>query len=118
MIFIYEGTNNLVSGAFLKCFSIQIGKTQREHMVNRVSSYFPKRWPLISRKLNYNNINKRNVKTYLNSDTKNRQQRTTIKLPPDVDISQLSRYVRAFFYVGDYKSCNKKSIFQILQKTL
>ena len=38
---------------------------------------FPKRWPLSNR-----NRTKNNMKRHRNSDTKNRQQRTTIKLPP------------------------------------
>ena len=62
-------------------------------MVNRVSSYFPKggqpseqlfpkRWPLSNRNRTKNNMNTPKVKRHRNSDTKNRQQRTTTKQPP------------------------------------
>ena len=43
---------------------------------------FPKRWPLSDRNRTKNNINTRKVKRHRNSDTKNRQQRRTTKLPP------------------------------------
>ena len=43
---------------------------------------FPKRWPLSNPHRTKNNINPRKVKRHRNSDTKNRQQRTTTKLPP------------------------------------
>ena len=45
-------------------------------MVNRVSTYFPKGGRT------KNNMNTRKVKSHRNSDTKNRQQNTTTKLPP------------------------------------
>ena len=45
------------------------------------SELFPKRWPLSSRNRT-KNMNKREVERHQNSDTKNRQQRTTTKLPP------------------------------------
>ena len=43
---------------------------------------FPKRWPLSNRKRTKTYMNTRKVKRHRNSDTKNRQQRTTTKLPP------------------------------------
>ena len=43
---------------------------------------FPKRWPLSNRNRTKNNMIIRKVKRHRNSDTKNRQQRTTTKLPP------------------------------------
>ena len=43
---------------------------------------FPKRWPLSNRKRTKTNMNTHKVKRHRNSDTKNRQQRTTTKLPP------------------------------------
>ena len=42
---------------------------------------FPKRWPLSNQNRTKNNINTRKVKRHRNSDTKNRQRRTTTKLP-------------------------------------
>ena len=64
-----------------KCLKLQIVKIQREHMVNRMSSYFPKGGQSATR-TELNNMNIRNVKRHRNSDTKNRQQRTPTKLPP------------------------------------
>ena len=43
---------------------------------------FPKRWPLSNQNRTKNNMNTRKVKRHRNSDTNNRQQRTTTKLPP------------------------------------
>ena len=43
---------------------------------------FPKRWPLSNRNRTKNNMNTSKVQRSRNSDTKNRQQRTTTKLPP------------------------------------
>ena len=43
---------------------------------------FPKRWPLSTPNRTKNNMKTRKVKHHRNSDTKNRQQRTTTKLPP------------------------------------
>ena len=43
---------------------------------------FPKRWPLSNQNRTKNNMNTRKVKRNRNSDSKNRQQRTTTKLPP------------------------------------
>ena len=43
---------------------------------------FPKRWPLSNPNRTKNNMNTRKVKRHRNTDTKNRQQRTTTKLPP------------------------------------
>ena len=43
---------------------------------------FPKRWPFSNRNKTKNNMNTRKVKRHGNSDTKNRQQRTTTELPP------------------------------------
>ena len=43
---------------------------------------FPKRWPLSNPNRTKNNMNTRKVKCHRNSDTKNRQQRSTTKLPP------------------------------------
>ena len=43
---------------------------------------FPKRWPLSNGNQTKNNMNTRKVKRHQTSDTKNRQQRTTTKLPP------------------------------------
>ena len=43
---------------------------------------FPKRWPFSNPNRTKNNMNTRKVKRHRNSDTKNRQQRTTAKLPP------------------------------------
>ena len=45
---------------------------------------FPKRWPLSNRNRAKNNMSTPTckVKRHRNSDTKNRQQRTTTKLPP------------------------------------
>ena len=42
---------------------------------------FPERWPLSNRNRTKNNMNTRKVKRHRNYDTKNRQQRTTTKLP-------------------------------------
>ena len=54
--------------------------TNSQNMVNRVSSYL--RWTLRNRNRTKDNIDTRKVKHHRNSDTKNRQQRTTTKLPP------------------------------------
>ena len=43
---------------------------------------FPNRWPLSNPNRTENNMNKRKVKCHRNSEAKNRQQRTTTKLPP------------------------------------
>ena len=43
---------------------------------------FPKRWPLIKPSQTKNYMNTCKVKRHRNSDTKNRQQRTTTNLPP------------------------------------
>ena len=43
---------------------------------------FPKTRPLSNRKRTKNNMNTRKEKRHQNPDTKNRQQRTTTKLPP------------------------------------
>ena len=43
---------------------------------------FPKRWPLSNPKRAKINMNKHKVKRHRNSDTKNRQQRTTTEIPP------------------------------------
>ena len=43
---------------------------------------FPKRWPLSNRNQTKTNMNTHKVKRHRNPDTKNRQQRTTTKLPP------------------------------------
>ena len=43
---------------------------------------FPKRWPLSNPNRTKNNMNTSKVKRHRNSDTKNRQQRTTTKLLP------------------------------------
>ena len=53
-----------------KIIKIQIVKIQREYMVNRVSSYFQKRWPLSNQDRTKNNTNTRKVKRHQNSDTK------------------------------------------------
>ena len=42
---------------------------------------FPNRWPLSNRNRTKNNRNTHKVKCHRNSDNKNRQQRTTTKLP-------------------------------------
>ena len=42
---------------------------------------FPKRWSVSNRNRTKNNMNTRTVKRNRNSDTKNRQQRTTTELP-------------------------------------
>ena len=42
---------------------------------------FPKRWPLSNRNRTKNNMNTHEVNSHRNSNTKNRQQRTTTKLP-------------------------------------
>ena len=42
---------------------------------------FPKRWLLSNPERNKNNMNTRKVKRHRNSDTKNKKQRTTAKLP-------------------------------------
>ena len=56
--------------------------TKNQTTVNRVSSYFPKRWPLSNPNRTKNNMNTHKAKHHRNSDTQNRQQRTTTKLPP------------------------------------
>ena len=61
---------------------LQMVKIQREHMVNRVSSFFPKDGHSATETELKNNMNTHNVKRHQNSDTKDRQQRTTTKLPP------------------------------------
>ena len=43
---------------------------------------FPKSWPFSNPNRTKNNMNTRKVKRHRNSDTKNRRQRTTTKLPP------------------------------------
>ena len=43
---------------------------------------FPKRWPLSNRNRTKNDMNTHKVKRHRKTDTKNRQQRTTTKLPP------------------------------------
>ena len=43
---------------------------------------FHKRWPFSNPNRTKNTINTRKVKCHRNSDTKNRRQRTTTKLPP------------------------------------
>ena len=43
---------------------------------------FPKRWPFGNPNRTKNDMNTRKVKCHRNSDTKNRQQSTTTKLPP------------------------------------
>ena len=43
---------------------------------------FSKGWRLRNRYRTKNNMNTRKMKRHRNSDTKNRQQRTTTKLPP------------------------------------
>ena len=48
----------------------------------RSEQLFPKRWPPSNRNRTKNNMNTYKVKRHRNSDTKNRQQRTTTKPPP------------------------------------
>ena len=43
---------------------------------------FPKKWPLSNRNRTKSNMHTHKVKRHRNSDIKNRQQRTTTKLPP------------------------------------
>ena len=43
---------------------------------------FSKRWPLSNTKRTKTNMNKHQVKRHRNSDTKNRQHRTTTEMPP------------------------------------
>ena len=47
-----------------------------------IEQLFFKRWPFSNPNRNKHNMNTRKVKSHRNSDTKNRQQRTTTKLPP------------------------------------
>ena len=50
---------------------LQIVKIQKEHLVNRVSSYF-RSWPLSNRNRTKHNTRKYKVKRQRHSDTKNR----------------------------------------------
>ena len=55
---------------------------QCEHMVNRVSSYFPKGGHSATETELKNNINTRKVKRHRNSDTKTGNREQKKKLPP------------------------------------
>ena len=67
-----------------KYIKLQIVKIQREHNHGQPSEQlqvFPKKWPFSNPNRTKNNMSKRKVKRHRSSDTKNRQQRTTTKLP-------------------------------------
>ena len=64
-----------------KQLRLQIIKIQRTYG-QPSEQLVPKRWPLSNPNRTKNNKNIHKVKHHRNSDTKNRQQRTTTELPP------------------------------------